>query len=84
MNPLCGTDWGRLLASEFEQPYWAELRGKWAQERARDVDVTIKDAKVVRCHTRSNPNFLGSQPFSEVNRRLRGLGRDEMDWGLEP
>lgn len=24
-NPLCGTDWGRLLALEFDKTYWAEL-----------------------------------------------------------
>lgn len=35
-------------------------------------------------HTRSHPAFLGSEPFSTVNRRLRELGRHEIEWSLEP
>jgi uracil-DNA glycosylase len=31
-----------------------------------------------------HPTFLGSKPFSRVNCRLRELGRDEIDWNLEP
>jgi len=31
-NPLCGTDWGRLLEDEFAQPYWAvthDVNRRW-------------------------------------------------------
>ena len=34
-NPLCGTDWGRLLKEEFAQPYWAELMAFIEEERSR-------------------------------------------------
>ncbi len=34
-NPLCGTDWGRLLRSEFTDPYWSELMTLIDDERSR-------------------------------------------------
>jgi uracil-DNA glycosylase len=34
-NPLCGTDWGRLLRDEFAQSYWAELTAFLEAERSR-------------------------------------------------
>lgn len=33
-NPLCGTDWGRLLKDEFAQTYWAELMAFVEEERS--------------------------------------------------
>ncbi len=34
-NPLCGTDWGRLLEDEFAKPYWDELLAFVSDERSR-------------------------------------------------
>lgn len=33
-NPLCGTDWGRLLQAEFGKRYWSELMRFIDEERA--------------------------------------------------
>ena len=33
-NPLCGTDWGRLLEAEFEKLYWAKLTNFVQRERS--------------------------------------------------
>lgn len=34
-NPLCGTDWGRLLKDEFAQPYWDKLMAFVEEQRSR-------------------------------------------------
>jgi uracil-DNA glycosylase len=33
-NPLCGTDWGRLLEDEFEKSYWGKLTSFVRRERS--------------------------------------------------
>lgn len=38
-NPLCGTDWGRLLSSEFALPSWSALMAFVDNERSLAVPV---------------------------------------------
>jgi uracil-DNA glycosylase len=48
-NPLCGTDWGRLLKDEFADGYWKELTAFVQKERASFPDsVYPPDNEVFR------------------------------------
>ena len=46
-NPLCGTDWGRLLSDEFDQQYWGELVGFVEEERSLHPDSVYPPANEV-------------------------------------
>ena len=60
------------------------LMGKEAQQTAHGEGAPIAgSANVVEAPHPIHPRFLGSKPFSRVDRRLRELGRDEIDWILE-
>jgi len=60
------------------------LMGKEAQRKTQGEGAPIPgSANVVEAPHPVHPTFLGSRPFSRVNRRLRELGRVGMDWSLE-
>jgi uracil-DNA glycosylase len=46
-DPLCGTDWGRLLNDEFAQPYWGDLMTFVEEERALRLDSVYPHANEV-------------------------------------
>jgi hypothetical protein len=46
-NPLCGTDWGRLLGGEFAQPYWPSLMAFVEEERSSEPDPVYPPASGV-------------------------------------
>jgi uracil-DNA glycosylase len=61
------------------------LMGKEAQQKAHKEGAPIVGStNLVEAPHPVHPAFPGSKPFSRVNRRLRELGREEMDWTLEP
>lgn len=60
------------------------LLGKEAQQKAQEGEPIADSKNVVKAPHPRHPKFLGSKPFSRVDRRLRELGRDAMDWSLEP
>jgi len=63
------------------------LIGKTAQWRAHGEGAPIRgSANVVEVPhpVARNHTYPHSKPFSRVNRRLRELGRDAIDWNLEP
>lgn len=61
------------------------LMGKEAKEKAHREGAPITaSANIVEAPHPIHPTFRNSKPFSRVNDRLLGLGRDEMDWGLAP
>jgi uracil-DNA glycosylase len=61
------------------------LKGAEPQPKVHGKGAPIAgSANVVEAPHPVHPSFLGSQPFSRVNALLRELGRDEIDWSLEP
>ena len=46
-NPLCGTDWGRLLRDEFASEYWNELMEFVEEERSSFPDRVYPPANEV-------------------------------------
>jgi uracil-DNA glycosylase len=61
------------------------LMGKEAQQKTNGEGAPIAgSANVVEAPHPIHPTFLDSKPFSRVNARLRELGRDEINWSLEP
>jgi len=46
-NPLCGTDWGRLLRDEFAPGYWDELMAFIEEERSSFPDSVYPPANEV-------------------------------------
>jgi uracil-DNA glycosylase len=60
------------------------LMGKEAQRKAHNGAPLWGSPNVVEAPQPRYYTFRGSRPYSRVNRRLRELGRGEMDWGLEP
>lgn len=59
------------------------LLGEKAQRKARGKgELLAGSTNVVEAPHPRRYTFLGSKPFSRVNRRLRTLGRDDMDWSL--
>jgi uracil-DNA glycosylase len=61
------------------------LMGRKAQRMVHGRGAPITNsANVVEAPQPRYYTFSGSRPFSRVNRRLRELGRDEIDWNLEP
>jgi uracil-DNA glycosylase len=66
-NPLSGTDWGRLLKTEFEQPYWADLTGFIESERRRfavfpPADLVVRALKLTPCDS-TKVVILGQDPY---------------------
>src|SRR5262245_22994410 len=46
-NPLCGTDWGRLLAAEFAKQYWSDLVTFVKRERSQYPELIYPPANEV-------------------------------------
>lgn len=46
-NPLCGTDWGRLLNGEFTEQYWHDLMTFVEEERSQHPDLVYPPANEV-------------------------------------
>jgi len=60
------------------------LMGEEARRKAKAGGPLWGSPNVVAVPQPRYHAFRDSKPFSKVNRRLRELGRDEMDWSLEP
>jgi len=72
----------QVVAREVEPVFL--LMGKWARESFRNAGIGAEDINVVEVPHPVHPDFLGSAPFSEVDRRLDRRGQPPMDWRLDP
>lgn len=68
-----------------EEPVVFLLWGGYARKKAKLID-TSKHGLVEGAHPSplSVKKFMGSKPFSAVNEKLRGFGREEIDWQIPP